>query len=376
MMSPKRMLNRLVRRIDDFFDSLRFRMVRVSGRGRKFPIKIATYRGFGSQHTIFVQGRVLVRKSFREKDEKSFFEYLLSTYNQFESDEVPNARLKIQVGNNIYDVSTDKEGFFTLDERLDEPLPATADSWYTVQIRLVETPWRKMDLSTTTTILIPPQNARLGIITDIDDTILHTGVTSPLKWKVIYNTFFKSPARRKVFDEAAAFFHALQKGKGNKQSNPVFYVSNSPHNLYEMVKQFLKIHHLPKGPVLLRDLGFPYRLHPLGYKGHKAGSIHRILQTYPDIPFILIGDSGEKDAYIYHEIASDYPDRIKVIFIRDVRSPRRVRKIRRFMEDIPEVPLQIFESYRQAASLASAQRLLNLKQFEGIKREFTEDSRD
>ena len=367
MPSLKRFLLNILRRIDNAIDALKFKMVKASGRGRKYPIKIATYRGFGSHHSIFLQGRVLVRKSYRKEEEKSRLDYILNTYNRFESDEVPNARLRITVGDNSYEVSTDQEGYFTLDQRLHIPLPVLDDPWYPVDIKLLETPWRKMDLTTTTSVLIPPRHAKVGIITDIDDTILHTGVTSPLKWRVIYNTFFKSASRRKVFDEAAAFFRALQQGADEQQYNPVFYVSNSPHNLYEMIKKFLKINHLPKGPVLLRDIGIPYRLHPLGYQGHKAGSITRILQTFPDIPFILVGDSGEKDAYIYHEIAHDYPERIAVIYIRDVRSPRRVRKIRRFMEDLDTITLEIFKAYHEAAQLAARDKLLSYQQFAEIR---------
>lgn len=375
MASPKQFLHNLLRRLDNLIDAWKFKWVAATGRGKHLPIKIATYRGFGSHRMIFLQGRVLVRKSFRRTEEESRLDYLLNTYNRFESDEVPNARLNIEVGNNQYEVSTDQEGYFTLYERLATPLPYLEDPWYTVDIRLLETPWRKMDLETHTTVLIPPEHTQFGIITDIDDTILHTGVTSVLKWKVIYNTFFKSPARRKVFDEAAAFFRALNQGSDERQFNPIFYVSNSPHNLYDMIKKFLKINHLPKGPVLLRDIGIPYRLHPLGYEGHKVSSISRILQTFPDIPFILIGDSGERDAYIYQEIAHDYPDRIAAIYIRDVRSPRRVRRIRRFMEDLNEVSLEIFTTYGEAAQLAASNNILAFDRFEEIRAQLNEQSR-
>ena len=39
-------------------------------------------------------------------------------------------------------------------------------------------------------MLIPSKQAEFGIISDIDDTILHTGLVSTLKWRVIYNTVF------------------------------------------------------------------------------------------------------------------------------------------------------------------------------------------
>ena len=64
--------------------------------------------------------------------------------------------------------------------------------------------------------LIPSTNARFGVISDIDDTIIHTGVVSILKWKVIYNTIFKHAARRIPLEGAAEFYHKLHRGVSEK----------------------------------------------------------------------------------------------------------------------------------------------------------------
>ncbi|MBK6949431.1 MAG: App1 family protein [Haliscomenobacter sp.] len=66
------------------------------------------------------------------------------------------------------------------------------------------------------------------------------------------------------------------------------------------------MHKLPKGPLLLRDIGIPYKLHTR-YDSHKTESIHRILETFPDLPFILVGDSGEKAPSFYYELAERFP---------------------------------------------------------------------
>jgi phosphatidate phosphatase APP1 len=47
------------------------------------------------------------------------------------------------------------------------------------------------------------------------------------------------------------------------------------------------------------------------------------LRTYPDLPFVLIGDSGEEDPEIYLQAAHEYPARIPAIYIRDVTSGER-----------------------------------------------------
>ncbi|MGH7629211.1 MAG: phosphatase domain-containing protein [Gemmatimonadales bacterium] len=56
---------------------------------------------------------------------------------------------------------------------------------------------------------------------------------------------------------------------------------------------FLALQELPAGPLLLRDwdLGLPSRKQ----QEPKATAIAEILATYPTLPFLLIGDSGQRD---------------------------------------------------------------------------------
>jgi phosphatidate phosphatase APP1 len=64
---------------------------------------------------------------------------------------------------------------------------------------------------------------------------------------------------------------------------------------------------------------------PTSHGDHKRVEIEAILTTYPHLPYILIGDSGQEDPEIYGEIVRAFPNRILSIFIRDV-SPRDKRK--------------------------------------------------
>ena len=62
-------------------------------------------------------------------------------------------------------------------------------------------------------ILIPSKNASFGIIRDIDDTILHTGLTSVLKWRVLINTLLTSAGKRLPLEGVKEFYHLLHQGK-------------------------------------------------------------------------------------------------------------------------------------------------------------------
>ena len=135
--------------------------------------------------------------------------------------------------------------------------------------------------------------------------------------------------------------------------NPIFYVSNSPWNLYDMLVDFLKINNIPKGPILLRDFGLQGKADILTYKGHKYYEILKILRTYPNLSFILIGDSGEKDADIYLEMTRKFPNRILAIYIRSVNDEKRDERVKQLAEKSESVPLILINDSLEAAKHAA-----------------------
>lgn len=94
-------------------------------------------------------------------------------------------------------------------------------------------------------------------------------------------------------------FSKFVKGGNGKRINPIFYVSNSPWNIYDLLTKFLDIQNLPEGPVLLRDYGLEYIRKRANSRGHKLDTISDILRTYPELPFIMLGDTASKDADYY-----------------------------------------------------------------------------
>jgi phosphatidate phosphatase APP1 len=84
--------------------------------------------------------------------------------------------------------------------------------------------------------------------------------------------------------------------------------------LYDFLVDFMDHHQLPRGPLLLRDIG----LREAPPIDHKTDAVLRLFETYAALPFVLIGDSGERDPDIYLSIATRYPDRVRAIYIRDL----------------------------------------------------------
>jgi phosphatidate phosphatase APP1 len=131
-------------------------------------------------------------------------------------------------------------------------------------------------------------------------------------------TLSGSAFTRMPFEGTSELYRALAAGKSGSAENPVFYVSKSPWNLYDFLVDFMDHHQLPRGPLLLRDFG----LHETPPLDHKSTAVQRLLEAYPELPFVLIGDSGERDPDIYLSTAALYPGRIRAIYIRDVGGRR------------------------------------------------------
>jgi phosphatidate phosphatase APP1 len=63
-------------------------------------------------------------------------------------------------------------------------------------------------------------------------------------------------------------------------------------------------------------------LHEAPPLDHKSAAVDGLLRTYPELSFILIGDSGERDPDIYLETARRHPGRVRAIYIRDLQAKR------------------------------------------------------
>jgi phosphatidate phosphatase APP1 len=284
------------------------------------------YRSYGTVNRLYLVGRVLDDKPLPPPPERdSFWRGLRAMWKRIETDEVPGAEIEITFGVQTTCVVTDEEGYFKLNLTPETPLPWN-DGWHPVPLRLVGLPkgFRLKNeqgedaISATATVLVPPPDAEFGIVSDIDDTILETDATSLPR--MFRNTFLRAYRQRLPFAGVAEFYRALQLGLNGKRNNPVFYVSSSPWNLYDLLDDYMKHHGLPAGPILLRDFGIRRRNLREGHLDHKLREISQVFDTYPHLPFVLIGDSGQRDPVIYREVVRRYPGRVKAIYIRDVEA--------------------------------------------------------
>jgi phosphatidate phosphatase APP1 len=257
-------------------------------------------------------------------------------YKRFESDEVAGARLQARFHNIEQEATTDQEGYFSFVFKLNNH--SDARLWQEVDLELLHPLTRDgQSVRATGQIMIPPATAKFGVISDIDDTVIWSNVTNKLK--LILTVALLNERTRMPFKGVAAFYRALQEGAGGNENNPIFYVSKSPWNLYTLLVEFFKIHSIPIGPLFLRDLG---RKRASSNDNHKMNCIEEILNRYPHLPFILIGDSGEQDPEIYRDVVKAFPDRIRAIYIRSVDpEPARIAAIDKLIEEMRQTQSQL-----------------------------------
>ncbi len=358
--------------------------------GLNQPVHIQVYQGFANPKQAWISGRVLANKpAGGPKDDDTWWDNLLNTYRRWESDEVPGAWVEVLFAGRTLTAKTDEEGYYHLEFLLTKPLEG--ELWYPVQVRLLEpsatdetarleeSRTDSKVLTVTGKVLAPPASARFGVISDLDDTVIQTQITDLLTAAKL--TFLHNAKTRKPLEGVAEFYQALRlgpNGAASPEHNPIFYVSSSAWNLYDLLVDFLELNAVPAGPLLLRDLGITEQQFISGGHSHKLESINRILAAYPALPFVLIGDSGQEDAQLYWSAIQQHGHRIKAVYIRDVDPARhserdeQVRAIARQAEAFG-VPMRLVTDSLVAAQHAAGIGLMASQAVATISRECEQD---
>jgi phosphatidate phosphatase APP1 len=333
----KSRLPALIDRADKFSDSVRSRLRKITGFNN--PLMILPYLGYGTADKFLFAGRVLEDEGFTPGSSADrTWRNLVNMYRRFESDEVPGARILARFQGSENEVTTDDEGYFSFEIHPVRRLHS--HRWHQVELELLDPPSPKDEpVRATARVLVPSANARFGIISDIDDTVISSNVVNKLK--MILTVILSNEHTRKPFEGVAGLYRALQGGPSGGEENPIFYVSNSPWNLYTVLLEFLNLQKIPLGPLLLRDFG-DHLFFSKEPDSHKNSNIKMILDSFPHLPFVLIGDSGERDPEIYRDIVKAYPARIRAIYIRSINNhPARLAAIDKLIEEVRQTDSQL-----------------------------------
>jgi len=299
---------------------------------------------------------------------------LLNTYRSFVHVKVVDARLLAVFNDARTEVTTDDDGYFSVELELREP--ATGPLWQKVVFRLLDAPgYGGPTVQAEGLVLVHPLKSRFAVISDIDDTVLASDVTS--KFRMMLRVLLSNAHTRMPFAGVGAFYRALENADG-AEHNPIFYVSNGPWNLHDLLVDFFRLNGIPLGPISLRDWGTHLVLSRKPTGTHKRAQIARIMAFFPRVPVVLIGDSGEHDPEIFTRIAREFPGRVDTIYIRCVHDePRRGAAIRRLRDEMRAsgVEFLLVADSEEAAIHAAGRGLIPAQAVDAVRRDKREDKR-
>jgi len=269
------------------------------------------YRGYANEQELIVMGHVF--KTLYDYDfQKKNFKNATSIVSLFRIKTIKNFDVYLKYEGQEIHTKTLDDGYFKF------CIPLKKEShfgWIEYEVSIKH----KNEIITVKGSFIRPHKGNLGIISDIDDTFLISHTRNI--FRKIYILLFKSVNDRKVFKDVVPHYQALSSaGRNNKdEQNAFFYISSSEWNLYRFIVKFTKIHQLPRAVILLKDIKrgiTDFFFSGRGNHNHKFDKIKHVLEFYPNLKYVLLGDDSQHDPFLYEQICKIFPVTVKAVYIR------------------------------------------------------------
>jgi len=278
------------------------------------------YRGYANEQELIVFGHVFNPNTANSYEfEKKRFKNAKSIIRMFMIKTKANYDVYLYHNGNKIHTKTLDDGYFKFCIPLKEQL---AYGWtdYTVSI------FHKGEEIVEKGSYIRPHDGQLGFISDIDDTFLVSHTQNA--FKKLYILLWKNVNDRKIFENVVPHYQALSTaGRNNKdEMNAFFYVSSSEWNLYNFIVKFTEKHELPRAVLLLKDIKtslLDFFVTGRGDHTHKFDKVKHILEFYPQLHYVLLGDDSQDDPFLYENICKIFPVTVKAVYIRQTGSAKK-----------------------------------------------------
>lgn len=316
--------------------------------------KIVPYIGYGDHNNTFITGEVIRGfKVSKPAAHRSRWQNILAAVKRYMVDDLEGVTVTVDYNEMSSTVKTDKFGIFRC-EFHHPGLTLSSDAWKKAKIRISGgINIGKGSGEVEVEVMVVNRNAQFAVISDIDDTIIVSYATQKLmKLKLL---LFNNAHTRMPFEGVSAFYTALQQGSNKQMLNPIFYLSNSEWNLYDLLHEFIEFNRIPKGPLLLREMKIrllnPLKLREVN-KNHKQQVLYQLFSSLTELKFILIGDSGQHDPEVYSHVVKQFPGRVLAIYIRDIgiaENSAEIKTISQRMQDDHSVEMILVKDTEAAA---------------------------
>jgi len=279
-------------------------------------LHVVVYRGFVADGVAKVRVRVVESPELPGDSRIPYWDVAQANLRRHAALAIVGVAVELRIGAHTATEVTDDHGFanFSL------PVPKLRVGWH--DAHAMTTPIEDGEVATGTGRVIKPSlQAPFLVISDIDDTILVTGLTEGVA--MVTRTVLREADKRRAIAGMSSLYRGLARGvpnrTGNRKPEPTFfYVSTGSWSFYPLLQQFMQLRAFPQGPMFLTDWGPTERYVRRSGAEHKRTAIRRLFEAYPKMPFVLIGDSGQRDALTYAEMAREFPGRVRLIIIRQV----------------------------------------------------------
>jgi phosphatidate phosphatase APP1 len=329
------------------------------------PVRLQPFFGYRSENRLTLSARALRagRAAGHTFENRGRVQAMRTMLAHFASREVAGLLVRLElkgpdgVALELTAVS-DREGYLRFDATLDPPWPLSPDPAWEVACLHWITPEGPQCIEAY--VLAPGTATHLAVVSDIDDTIVETGITGGMRavaknWRRV---LAELPDERIAVPGADVFYGALgggavlatPGGAGTRYAathRPFFYISSSPWNLFSYLVAFQQSRNLPLGPIMLRDWGLNRATFGAeSHGGHKRAALDQLLAFYPNMRFALIGDDTQGDLPAYADTVQANPGRVAAVFIRTGAGPMSPEEIAgKAMLEAAGVPLWLGDDF-------------------------------
>lgn len=282
----------------------RFREKRA--RKRQYAVTVLPYPGYGSTEWVRVLARVVLTRNPRpgsrqDRKIKKRSESIRG-WRSFIAVPVKDAVVTVKINGYTETVKADRGGV------IDVTLPVKLKPGkHTVHVQTEDS-----EVAEATIYVVEPR-AKLGIICDVDDTVMVTALPRP--FLAAWNSFVLDEHARVPTPGMAVLVSKLITVAPGM---PMIYLSTGAWNVAPTLTRFLGRNLYPSGSMLLTDWGpTTDRMFRSGVE-HKRIQLRRLAKEFPHIKWILIGDDGQHDETTYGDFQDEYPQNVAAVVIRQL----------------------------------------------------------
>lgn len=180
-----------------------------------------------------------------------------------------------------------------------------------------------------TVVVDVPRDAELGIVSDIDKTVLPPATAAGLP---------------PPYPGIAALLSMLELRDGGVTGDVHYVTARSPDAVVDL-PAWMTMYGVPEGSIDTGISGLPWIAQP-----EKVADISRLFDARVQQQFVLFGDTAARDPEVYAEIRAKYPMQVTTIFIHKVNTTVNPTRV---------AGMHLINNYAEAAALAFGEGLMS-----------------